>query len=361
MTGSKSKGLLDLLGLDVPIIQAPMAGTSSPDMAAAVANAGGLGSIAVGAIDAGAARTMIAAVRERTKRAFNVNLFCHRPATPDARIDAAWIERLRPEFERLGAEPPAVLRPIYKSILEDDEMFAVLLETRPPVVSFHFGMPSPDRVRDLHDAGIIVLGGATNLADARAVVAAGADAVIAQGYEAGGHRGMFDPTADDDRLGTMALVPLLVRNLAVPVIAAGGIMDGAGIVAALGQGAAAAQLGTAFVTTDESLADVGYRAAMRSDAAHYTVMTAVISGRPARCLANRFTALDTDVAFADIPAYPLAYDAGKALNAAGKAAGQAGYGAQWAGTGAPLARSLSAAALMEALIAEMALARQPVA
>ena len=339
MTGSKSARLLDLLQIDMPIIQAPMAGISSPDMAAAVANAGGLGSIGVGATNAAGTRKMIAAVREHTKRAFNVNVFCHRPARPDAEIDAAWLDRLRPEFQRLGAEPPAGLTPIYRSFLEDDDMLAALLDERPPVVSFHFGVPSQDRVRALRDAGITLLGSATSLAEARAVVAAGAHAVVAQGYEAGGHRGVFDPDAVDDRLGTMALTRLLVRNLDVPVIAAGGIMDGAGIVAALKLGAGAAQLGTAFVTTDESLADAGYRTAMRSDAAHHTVMTAVLSGRPARCLANRFTALGAGVDFADIPSYPLAYDAGKALNAAGKAVGEAGYGAQWAGQGAPLARS----------------------
>ena len=353
MTGSKSARLLDLLQIDVPIIQAPMAGISSPDMAAAVANAGGLGSIGVGATNAAGTRKMIAAVREHTKRAFNVNVFCHRPALPDAEIDAAWLDRLRPEFQRLGAEPPTGLTPIYRSFLEDDDMLAALLDERPPVVSFHFGVPSQDRVRALRDAGITLLGSATSLAEARAVVAAGAHAVVAQGYEAGGHRGVFDPDAVDDRLGTMALTRLLVRTLDVPVIAAGGIMDGAGIVAALKLGAGAAQLGTAFVTTDESLADAGYRTAMRSDAAHHTVMTAVLSGRPARCLANRFTALGAGVDFADIPSYPLAYDAGKALNAAGKAVGEAGYGAQWAGQGAPLARSLSAAALMAELIAEM--------
>jgi nitronate monooxygenase len=349
-TVSKSVALLDLLRIDVPIIQAPMAGVSSPAMAAAVANAGGLGSLGVGATDAAGTRTMIAAVRERTNRSFNVNVFCHQPAQPNAEIEAAWIERLRPEFERLGATPPAELKPIYKSFLEDDDMLAVLLEARPPVVSFHFGVPFADRVRALRDAGIILLGCATSLSEARAVVAAGAHAVIAQGYEAGGHRGVFDPNADD-RLGTMALTRLFVRHLDLPVIAAGGIMDGTGIAAVLRLGAGAAQLGTAFVTTDESLAGAAYRAAMASNAANHTVVTSVISGRPARCLANRFTALGVDGA--EIPSYPITYDAGKALNAAGNAAGESGYGAHWAGQGAPLARSMSAGTLMAALIAEM--------
>ena len=353
MTASQSERLLDLLKIDVPIIQAPMAGTSSPAMAAAVANAGGLGSIGVGATNAAGARTMIADVRERTNRSFNVNVFCHQPAKPNAGVDAAWLERLRPEFERLGAQPPTELKEIYKSFLDDDEMFALLLEARPQVVSFHFGTPPEDRIRALRDAGIILLGSATSLAEARAVAAAGAHAVVAQGYEAGGHRGLFNASAEDDRLGTMALTRVLVRHLDVPVISAGGIMDGAGIAAVLRLGAAAAQLGTAFVTTDESLADAAYRAAMLSDAANHTVMTAAISGRPARCLSNRFTALGAGVDFADIPSYPLTYDAGKALNAAGKAAGEPGFGAQWAGQGAPLARPMSAGALMATLIAEM--------
>jgi nitronate monooxygenase len=184
-------------------------------------------------------------------------------------------------------------------------------------------------------------------------VNAGVHAVVAQGYEAGGHRGVFDPDADDDCLGTMALTRLLVRELDVPVIAAGGIMDGAGIAAALRLGAGAAQLGTAFIACPESVADAGFRAALASDAANHTVMTRAISGRPARCLRNRFTVLGANVSPQQIPAYPVAYDAGKALHAAAKAAHEAGYGAHWAGQGAPLARSLPAAELVAALAAEL--------
>lgn len=353
MAASKSEGLLGLLRIDVPIIQAPMAGVSSPDMAAAVANTGGLGSIGVGATNAAGTRTMIAAVRERTNRSFNVNLFCHRPAAPDTTIDAAWIERLRPEFERLGAEPPAALAPIYKSFLEDDDMLAALLEERPPVVSFHFGVPALDRIRALRDAGIVLLGSATSLAEARAVVAAGADAVVAQGYEAGGHRAVFDPDANDDRLGTLALTRLLVRNLDVPVIAAGGIMDGAGIAAALALGAQAAQLGTAFVACPETSIDDGYRRAMLGESARHTTFTKAISGRVARSMVNRFTELEDHVGAPQPPAYPIAYDAGKALHAAAKAKGEFGYGAQWAGQAAALARSLPAAELFAQLESEL--------
>jgi nitronate monooxygenase len=351
---SSSSPLLELLQIDVPIIQAPMAGTSTPAMAAAVASAGGLGSLGVGATDAAGARKMIAATRERSSRSLNVNVFCHAPARADRLREEAWVEALRPEFARLGAEPPKELREIYTSFLEDDAMLAMLVEERPRVVSFHFGLPSPERVRALRQAGIILLGSATNVDDARRLAAAGVHAVVAQGYEAGGHRGVFDPEATDDRLGTLALTRVLVRALDVPVIAAGGIMDGAGIAAALRLGAGAAQLGTAFVGCTESQADDAYRAALKSDAANHTVMTSVLSGRPARCLANRFTAWGKDVPLRSIPSYPIAYDAGKALHAAGKAAGEFGFGAQWAGQGAPLARALPAADLVATLVREIA-------
>ena len=346
--------LLEQLGIRLPIIQAPMAGVSSPAMAAAVSAAGGLGSIGVGATDAAGAREMIAAVRARHAGPLNVNLFCHRPAVTNAAVEAAWTERFRPIFTEFGTLPPAKLTEIYRSFVADDAMLAMLLAERPPVVSFHFGLPSDAAVRSLRDAGIVLLASATSVAEARAVNAAGIHAVVAQGWEAGGHRGVFDPTAPDDRIGTLALTRLLVREIDLPVIAAGGIMDGAGIAAALKLGASAAQLGTAFIACDESLADAGYRAALAGDAAHHTVMTRAISGRPARGLENRFTALGNDIPGDDIPAYPIAYDLGKALHAAAKARGEFGFGAQWAGQGAPLARPLPAARLVELLAAELA-------
>jgi nitronate monooxygenase len=345
--------LLDLMEIDAPIIQAPMAGVSTPAMAAAVSNAGGLGSIGVGATNAAGAREMIAAFRARSSRSLNVNVFCHAPARPDPAREARWIERLRPDFTRLGATPPTSLREIYRTFVEDDEMLATLLAERPNVVSFHFGVPSRERIDALRRAGIVLLGSATSVAEGSVLEAAGVDGVVAQGYEAGGHRGVFDPAADDDRLGTFALVRLLARAIDRPVVAAGGIMDGAGIAAALRLGAAAAQLGTAFVACDESQADAGYRAALKSDAAHHTVMTRAISGRPARTLANRFSALGRDIDARDVPDYPIAYDAGKALHAAGKATGEHGFGAQWAGQGAPLSRPMPAADLMATLRQEL--------
>jgi nitronate monooxygenase len=343
--------LLETLGIDLPIIQAPMAGVSSPAMAAAVANAGALGSIGVGATDADGASRMIAETRARSNRSLHVNVFCHRPPQADAAREAAWIEQLRPQFAKFGAQPPARLREIYRSFSEDDAMLTALVAARPRVVSFHFGLPPAERIRALRAAGIVLIASATSVAEGRAAVSAGVQAVVAQGYEAGGHRGVFDPDASDDRLGTLALTRLLVHNLDVPVIAAGGIMDGAGISAALRLGAAAAQLGTAFIACPESEADAGYRALLASDAANHTVMTRAISGRLARCLANEFTRFAADVSHQAIPAYPIAYDAGKALNAAAKAAGETRFGAHWAGQGAPLAKALPAAKLVAELAA----------
>lgn len=341
------------LGIELPIIQAPMAGVSTPEMAAIVSNSGGLGSIGVGSVDAATTRQMVAAVRSRTNRPFNVNVFCHRPATPDAAREAAWLARLAPEFARYGANPPDRLAEIYQTFLTDDAKLAVLLAEPPAVVSFHFGLPARDRIEALRTAGIVLLATATSLEEGEAAAAAGIDAVVAQGYEAGGHRGMFDPGAPDDRLGTVALTRLLVPKLDLPVIAAGGIMDGAGVAAALALGAAAAQLGTAFIGCPESTADAGYRTALFGPAAEHTVMTAAISGRPARCLANRFTALGAGAEPAAVPDYPIAYDAAKHLHAAAKAAREFGYGAQWAGQGAPLARAALTAELIARLRSEM--------
>lgn len=345
--------LLRALEIELPIIQAPMAGVSSPAMAAAVSNAGALGSIGVGATDAQGARKMIEAVRARSNRSLNVNVFCHQPPTANLARERHWLEHLRPRFESFGAQPPRQLREIYRSFLEDDDMLRTLIETRPRVVSFHFGLPSAPRVRALREAGIVLLATATSLAEGRAVAAAGVHAVVAQGYEAGGHRGIFDPDDVDDCLGTFALSEQLVRSLNIPVIAAGGIMDGAGISEALKLGASAAQLGTAFIACPESDADSGYRAALASEAAHHTVMTRAISGRPARCLRNSFTELGADIPPREVPAYPIAYDAGKALNAAAKARGDWSYGAQWAGQGAPLVRPLPAAELIATLAREL--------
>ncbi len=351
--------LLKRIGIQLPIIQAPMAGTSTPALAAVVTNAGALGSIAVGAVNVSDARVMIESLKAQTSGAFNVNVFCHKPAMADAGRERDWLAALKPVFARCNAQPPKALREIYTSFVADPAMLDLFLETRPTVVSFHFGLPSADAIARLKRAGIILFCSATNPDEAEQAVAAGVDAIVAQGYEAGGHRGVFDPGVPDRQLGVLALTRLLVRRISAPVIAAGGIMDGAGIAAALDLGAEAAQLGTAFIACPESAADRYYRDALLGPGAAMTEMTAAISGRPARCLSNKITALkDAELKGLKTPDYPIAYDAGKALADAARAGGEGGFGAQWAGQGAPLARAMPAADLVRTLAEELAAARQ---
>ncbi|MRX50914.1 nitronate monooxygenase [Paracoccus sp. S-4012] len=342
------------LGLRLPILQAPMAGTASPPLAAAATEAGGLGALGLAAMTPVRAAEEIAATRALTGGPINANFFCHRQAPSDPQRDARWLARLAPEFARLGVTPPEQLQAIFPTFRGNAALLDVVLDTRPEVLSLHFGLPEPETVTRLKAEGIVLIATATSLVEGRAVEAAGFDAVVAQGWEAGGHRGLFDEDGPDARLGSLALTRLLARSLSIPVIAAGGIMDGAGIAAVERLGAAAAQMGTAFVACPESRADDGYRAAL-AEAAD-TVMTRAISGRPARGLANRFTALGDGLPRAEISAYPYAYDAGKALIAAAKARGEAGFGAHWAGQGAPLARALPAAELMARLAEERAAA-----
>lgn len=344
--------LTQQLDIVYPIIQAPMAGVSTPELAAAVSNAGGLGSLGLGASSVSQARALIGKTRQLTARPFNVNLFCHLPARRDPQVEAQWIERLRPAFAQAGSQPPQALREIYQTFLGHQPMLELLLELAPPVVSFHFGIPPRSVILRLQERGIVTMASATSVQEARQIEAQGVDIVIAQGYEAGGHRGIFDPRGDDQQLSTFTLVQRLKRTVGLPIIAAGGIMDGAGICSAISLGAEGAQLGTAFLLCPESAADSGYRRAIKNGPDQQTVLTAAISGRPARCVHNAWSALAQKVDASAIPAYPLAYDVGKALATAAKAQGDEGYGAHWAGQGVGLIRELSATELMQTLIHE---------
>jgi nitronate monooxygenase len=343
------QSLLALLGVEHPIIQAPMAGVSTPALAAAVSNSGGLGSLGLGASNVEQARAAIRATRALTSRPFNVNFFCHRPATADAPREAAWLAYLEPHFAQFGAKPPQALREIYETFLDNEPMLAMLLAERPPIVSFHFGLPSAAWLNQFRAAGIVTLACATNSDEAALCERAGVDAIVAQGVEAGGHRGVFEPERGDDGIGTFALVRTLAKQCSLPIIAAGGIMDGRGIVAAMTLGAAGVQMGTAFVLCPESSANAAYRAQMKSGRAHHTRITAAISGRAARGLPNRMYELIEEAA---LPDYPIAYDAAKALHAAASAKGNHEFAAYWAGQGAPLARELPAAVLMIQLVEE---------
>ena len=345
-----SDALTTLLGVRYPIIQAPMAGVSPPTLVAAVSNAGGLGSLGLGASNDRHVREHIAATRALTGQPFNVNLFCHAEAQADSKREAVWLQHLSAEFARFRATPPAALRNIYATALGNDVLLETLLEARPKVVSFHFGLPEKHWIKALKQVGIVTMACATNWEEAEQVEQAGVDVLVAQGFEAGGHRGIFDPT-HDDRIGTLALVSTLAGRSRLPVVAAGGIMNGSGIAAAMQRGAAGVQMGTAFILCPESSATPAYRAELSSERAAHTGVTSAISGRPARGIVNRFHALQGE-GTPRVPDYPIAYDAGKALHQAATAQGDASYAAHWAGQGAPLARALPADVLVRTLVQE---------
>jgi len=334
-----------------PIIQAPMAGVATPALAAAVSNAGAMGSLGIGASSVEQARHMIEDTRTLTDKPININVFCHAPAQRDAAREAAWLAHLAPLFSETGAAMPAALDEIYRSFNDDEESFRMLLALRPAVVSFHFGLPSRDRIAALANAGVRTMATATNLTEALRIEEAGVDAIVAQGIEAGGHRGMFDPDAPDECLSMAVLVRLLVKRTNSPIIAAGGIMDGAGVKAALDLGAAGVQLGTAFILCPESAAGDAYRQNLQNERAGSTALTAALSGRPARGLVNRLIrhGASGGVRPAD---YPVAYDAAKQLHAAAAKAGNHEFAAHWAGQGAPLARAMPAAELVRLLVRE---------
>jgi nitronate monooxygenase len=348
-----SQDLLSILDIRHPIIQAPMAGISTPQLAAAVSEAGGLGSIAVGAGTPEAARAAIAAVRERTARPFNVNVFTHAPAKADPAVDAAWLDWLRPHFARFDAAPPERLTEIYRSFVDDAPMLELLLETPPAVVSFHFGLPPQAHIDALKAAGVVLFASATSLPEAMQIEAAGIDAIVAQGIEAGGHRGIFDPAAPDPALPTFELLEQLRDNVSLPLVAAGGIMNGQHIRTAFYHGAHAVQMGSAFIACPESSAPPHHRALIANGAQLETAMSAVISGRPARGIVNT---LFTGVGAAGHPPppdYPIAYDAAKALHAAASKAGSQEYSVNWGGVNFAQARAMPAGELVALLAAEM--------
>lgn len=300
--------------LRYPIIQAPMAGVTTPELAAAVSNAGALGSLGLGSFGVDRARDEMRAVRRLTDQSFNVNFFCHQPPRSDINTRRAWIDHLAPWFREQGAEPPEDLVSINTPINDNPAMQALIREEQPPIVSFHFGTPDTTLVDDIHDYGGQVLISVTTLAEAESAAAVGADALVAQGVEAGGHRGVFDARQDRE-IGLVPLVRSLVRQQSLPVIAAGGLMDGTAIRAIRQLGAVAAQLGTAFIPCPEAATMDRYRSVLRQ--AGETRLTRAISGRPARGVVGVFQqhiAADGP----EIPDYPLTYDAAKKLSTAAR-------------------------------------------
>ncbi|MGB7448816.1 MAG: nitronate monooxygenase [Ornithinimicrobium sp.] len=339
---------LERLGIARPVVQAPMAGVSTPELAAAVSNARGLGSIGLAGTGASAAWSMIEGTRALTAEAFNVNVFVHRAPIEDPVREAAWLAEMRPLFEEFGAATPAALSTLFGTFAEDDDLLDVLVEAAPPVVSFHLGLPDAARIAALRAAGCVLLVSVTSTAEGELAQEAGVDAVVAQGSGAGGHRGVFSVDASDDMLDTVTLTRLLLERLDLPVIAACGVMDGHEVRSMMGLGATAVQMGTAFVACPESSADDAFRAALSGPGSEHTTMTTAISGRPARCVANRFTAWAAAHALTP-PEFPRAFDASRALNAAARACGDPGFGAHWAGQGASRHRPMPAGALVDLL------------
>jgi nitronate monooxygenase len=342
--------LIDLFQIDLPILLAPMAGAMDFELAAAVAQAGGLGSLPCAMLDAVTAREQIMQFRARSQAKVNLNFFCHTPPELNNAREARWRERLAPYYRELGIDPAA---PIPTSMRQPfNEAFCTLVEeTKPGIVSFHFGLPEEGLLKRVKAAGCVVLCSATTVAEARWLETRGVDAIVAQGYEAGGHRGMF--LSDDlaAQVGTFALVPQVVDAVKVPVIAAGGITDARGIAAAFALGAAAVQIGTAFLFTPEAKISAPHRNALREACDNGTAVTNLMTGRPARGLVNRVMREIGPVSEI-APAFPLAAGALAPLRAKAEAQGSGDFTPMWSGQAAALGRVMPAAELTRTLAVE---------
>lgn len=339
---------IDRLGLSAPIIQAPMAGVQNHRLAAAVCQAGGLGSLPAAMLSPTDLQTQLSALCEATARPYNVNFFCHTPPAPDTSREAAWQDLLQPYGEALGlgATPPASGP---GRVPFNHEAADVLASFRPAVVSFHFGLPAPDLVQRVKRWGSLIFSSATTVDEALWLQAHGADAIIAQGLEAGGHRGMFLTEDLSTQMGTMALLPQIVQAVTVPVIAAGGLAGAAGVRAAKALGAAAVQLGSAYLCSDEASTSALHRAALLSPAARHTALTNVFTGRPARGIVNRVMR-ELGPISPTAPAFPLATAAMAPLRAAAEAQGSSDFTPLWAGQNTAHLRAASAADITQEFI-----------
>lgn len=348
------KRILELLDIELPIIQAPMAGAASSEMAIAVSKAGGLGSLACASIGPGQVRDEVGIIRRGTARPINLNFFCHRAPQPDPGREAAWEGLLARYYAELGLDPrghsPGAGRAPFDDVLCD-----IVVEVRPEVVSFHFGLPEARLLARVKGAGAKVLSSATTVEEARRLEGEGCDAIIAQGAEAGGHRGMFLTSDVSAQVGTMALVPQVVDAVMVPVIAAGGIADARGIAAAFALGAAAVQIGTAYLFCPEAKIGPAHRRALEGAGDDATAITNVFTGRPARGIINRLVR-EVGPMSSGAPEFPLAAGAVAPLRAASEAAGSGDFTPLWSGQAARFGRSLPAGELTRRLAVE-ALAR----
>ena len=339
--------LQSLLDIQLPIIQAPMAGVQTSALAVAVSNAGGLGSLPCAMLTLDSLRAELRAITAQTTRPYNVNFFCHTPPVPDAQQDADWRAALAPYYEAFGLDVGAIpagpgRAPFSAEVADVVEPF------RPPVVSFHFGLPPADLLARVKSWGSQVLASATTVDEARWLQAHGADVVIAQGLEAGGHRGHFLSDDLSAQMGTFALLPQIVQAVDVPVIAAGGVADAAGVAAALALGAAAAQVGTAYLLCPEATTSAIHRATLQSEAARHTALTRLFTGRPARGIVNRVMR-ELGALSPVAPAFPLATSAIAPLRAHAERLGSGDFSPLWAGQNTSGCRAIGAAELTRQL------------
>lgn len=321
--------LRELLGTELPIVQAPMAGVQGSALAIAVSNAGAVGSLACAMLTPDGIRDELTRITARTSRPYNVNFFCHRPPAPDGEREAAWRRILAPYYLEFGIDPTSIPAGPGRAPFDNDAA-DVLSTFKPPIVSFHFGLPSAELLGRIRSWRPVVMCSATTIDEAQWLEAHGADVIIAQGVEAGGHRGMFLTDEVTTQMGTFALLPQIVSTVRVPVLAAGGIADGAGVVAALSLGAAGVQIGTSYLLCPEATTSAVHRAALTSPAARHTALTNVFTGRPARGIVNRMIA-EVGPLNRAVPTFPLATSAVMPLRAQAESRGSGDFSPLWAG------------------------------
>jgi nitronate monooxygenase len=338
----------DLFGIELPIVQAPMAGVQDSALALAVSEASGLGSLPCAMLSPEAMRAELGAIVAGTSRPLNVNFFCHAAPLPDLERESAWRSALRPYYDELGIEidsaAPAAARMPFSHDAAD-----VLSDFKPSVVSFHFGLPSDDLMERVRSWGTKIMASATSVDEALWLEGRGVDAIIAQGLEAGGHRGHFLSDDLTTQVGTFALVPQIVRSVAVPVVAAGGIADAAGVAAAMALGAAGVQIGTAYLLCPEATTSAVHRAALASGAARHTALTNIFTGRPARAIVNRLMR-EIGPMSGIAPAFPLALAAILPLRARAEGHGTGDFSPLWAGQNTSGCKEVPAAELTRELM-----------
>lgn len=337
---------------ELPIIQAPMAGAHGSALAIAVANAGGLGSLPAAMLTLEALRDELIFLSTNTRNPFNVNFFCHTPPAVDAERDARWREALMPYYREFGIDPGAIASGPGRAPFSH-EAADVIEPIKPPFVSFHFGLPAPDLLARVRSWGSIILSSATTVDEARWLEAQGVDAVIAQGLEAGGHRGHFLSHDLSLQTATFTLLPAILNAVKCPVIAAGGITNPASVARALALGASAVQIGTAYLLCPEAATSKPHRAALRSPTAQQTALTNLFTGRPARGIVNRLMR-ELGPISSVVPAFPLAVAAVAPLRAKAESEGSGDFSPLWAGQDVTGCKEISAAVLTRELAAVIA-------